>query len=168
MPLAYKGTHTLGSAIPIALTLNAALGTAVGEALLAATAELDGALAVQLAMSFEPPNLALTIAGHTAVGVSLAAGSFTLQPTLMVELIASLQLKVAELRALLELGIILTQSGIHLYTYTGPADTLGDELASATDSGFPGGGPADETFAIVLAATEGAARGALRTAFNAT
>lgn len=154
----YLGSESVGNIVP---TLSGVLSARIPEL----TAQLGGAQNVGLALTVGPPSIAATLVGATlqlaALAASISGPTITLQAGPLLLLIASLQAEIGALNA--TLGVLGT-AGIHLYSYSGDAASMGAAISGATSGGLPdGSGPAAFTNALLLATTLPAAWAALGT-----
>lgn len=146
MSLTYLGQISAGAAVPGA-----------GIAISAAIPDLEARIAALLA--FQPAEITLAAQLDLALAlVAMLQEAITLgivPPGIAAQIAAVLAL-LGELQAKLTLiqGIVglFARAGIHAYTYTGGAAAFGSAMLTELAGGFPGGGPADATAAIVIAA----------------
>ncbi len=161
------GEVTLGDVLPGLAVARAALQLTGGIALAEVQAKLAGLINVQAALTL-PPLPGAAIIGAAQVLLALEANIGLAAPTLQlagtVALVAQLNLLLGQIRAQLALDFGLNIGGIAAYSYEGTADALGSSLASVTSAGLPGGGPSDQCYAVVLAASTPTARAAIRAA----
>lgn len=169
MTVSYLGSVTLGQALPIAVSAQAQLSIALDSALAELTGKLEGALNVAASL-LAPPALTATITATLQVLASMqldvGASGGVLQLTAVLALLAEVELQLVALDAAVDLSAALIAqlavAGIHLYTFSGPANTFGPELTAATAAGFPGGGLSDNANAVVLATSSTSAWAAMQ------
>ncbi len=156
----FKGSLTLGAAVPTALTAQAAISASAGLALPELTAQLEGLGQVSAALAVGAPDLTATINAALDTVASLQAAisgpTVTLQASAVLDAIAEVQASLGALQAQLQLaadlGVQLGSAGVHLYTARGaPASQLGDALRSELIA-HPVGGSGDSVGAVLLAA----------------
>lgn len=185
VPLLDSASAHLEATIGIGTQASAQLTATLGPLLASLNAKLEAALKAQLALTVTPPSIQAQIDACfkmiAALQATLALGLpvVSMQLAALAKLIASLQAQIAGLAldvdfdALLaievdfaaELTLLLGTPGLHAYTYTGAVRDFGDELAVATDGGFPGGNPGDGCAAVIFAASDGGAIEALQQVF---
>jgi hypothetical protein len=151
----YLGSKSVGGCMPSTLTAVGAL-----EAQLPSLqAQVAGLIALQARLNLTPPSigasldaaLELVAALQAAIAIGVSGPDFQLAAVL--ELLAKLQIELGSITAALAISVSLGASGVHLYAYTGEAAQLGSAFQSELASGFPGGQPDDEAYAIMLATT---------------
>jgi hypothetical protein len=185
VPLLAAASGHLDASIVIGSRASAELSLKIGPVLASLNAKLASAIKLQTSLTVTPPSLTaqldaaqkLVVALQAAISLGLPGVSFQLAA--VAKLIASIQADLAALAldvdyaALLaievdfaaDLAIVLGTPGLHAYAYTGAVSDLGDELAAATETGFPGGRGSDSCAAVVFAASDGGAIEAMRVAF---
>lgn len=145
----------------------------VTGALASAYADLQARVTALLAFNPAPINfgaqLAIAVQMQESLQLAITLGlpvpSISAQIAIMAALVASLE---TQLAIILGLQNALTVAGVFAYAYEGRADALGPEFATELSSGFPGGGPADFTNALVLATVTPACWAAMQTVFKTT
>lgn len=166
MTIDYVGSLTIGGCMPGAVAMS-----------VASQADIEARLAALL--SFAPAPISfeaqLVVAVQTLAGVQaamLAALTLGFQPPSIDLQIALILAQIAELTASLSIiatfGGWMATAGVHLYTFDGTAENLGNELAAETEFGLPGGGPTDHVNALILATSSGAAWAAMSSVFQVT
>jgi hypothetical protein len=152
---AYVGGMSIGGALP-----------GVTAALALAQPDLEGRVGAMLQFSPVVFNFAADIALLEGTMLSLKAAitagveppsldvQFDLMKLLLDELLQSLQ-------AVLDFQNILTNAGVHVYTYTGVDGGL-------VPGGFPGGSGSDNCNAIILATSSGATWAGMSAVFKVT
>lgn len=170
MTLSYQGSLSLGQCLPLALTMNAQLGTSIGAARDDIQARITGLLALQLQ---PPPSLPQLIAGAQQTLLALQGMLANPLPDLgataaaLAELQASLAGLVGSIAFQASFANTLSSAGIRFYAYAGQADELAGELDGALVGGLPGGaGPAESVAGFLLLANEPGAIAALRAVFG--
>lgn len=165
MTASYIGSQTLGTCLPLALSAQVAITGSVGIGLPEISGKIAGLLNVQAALTIAPPDLSGTINAVAQVAAQLQAAisgpTVTLQVGAIAALLVQLNLQLGQLNAYLAFDMQLGTPGVHMWTYSGPASSLGPELATVIGAGPPGALPLDPTGAVVFAATAPAARVAL-------
>jgi hypothetical protein len=189
VPIAGRAKVELDAALAAGLAASARLEADVGLVLPSLNAKLAAALKLQASLVLTPPSLtaqleaALKLVAALEAAISLGLPGLSFQLAAVAKLIAQIQADIghfnasisfaAEIKALLEasvdfsldLGLLLGTPGIHAYQYTGAVRDLGDELAAATENGFPEGNGGDGCVAWIFAASDGGAMAAAQQAF---
>lgn len=155
----YLGSATVGDWMPASVWMQVQL-----------LVDLQSRRAAQLALvaslQLVPPTIAAnlvfaeqlvaTITAQIALGIQLPTLQLQLDAAFAV--ISALDIAIA---LLVQFQVAFGSAGVHGYTYSGPANQFGGELASTLSGGFPGGQPSDQANALVLATTVPAAWAAL-------
>jgi hypothetical protein len=144
--LTYVGQVSVGAAVPGA-----------GIAISAAVPDLEARITALLA--FNPGEislaaqlqLALNLVAmlQEAITLGIVPPSIAAQIAIIADLLGVLQAKLALIQGIVGL---FGRAGAHAYAYTGGAAAFGTAMQTELTGGFPGGGPADSTAAIVIAA----------------
>ncbi len=155
------------------LSANLALDFQLGQI----TAQIQGALALSVALHASPPSIAgsLTIVANIKASLEayLSLGGFIL-PTAAITAIANLVIQlqgiVAQVNANISLMASITASlgvsGVLAYTYTGAGNAFGPALTSSLAGGWPDSTPAtDPSNALILIADGTAGQVGLETFF---
>jgi hypothetical protein len=172
MALTYVGSLTLGAIFPSMLDAAARLDAVCAISLPNLQAKVTGLLNMMAAMTITPPSLAANVTACAAVLASLQAKlalglpGIALDVSALATLLASIEGDLGSIQAAVsfsaELAALLGTAGVHLWAYTGRADSLGAPLTAALAGGPPGGGsPSDAMAAIVCAATAPVPKAAL-------
>lgn len=150
------GSITLGAAVPIAVTAQAAVDAAVGVSLPSVQAQIAGALAAQVALTVTPPSvqgqldLALDMVAALQASISLPVVSVQLAG--LATLLASLNAQLASLNVQVafsaSLSVLLGTAGLHAYRYDGLAGGLGE-----FQNVVPGGNPSMPFTGLLVGAT---------------
>jgi hypothetical protein len=162
MSLTYLGSLSLGAAVPLAATVDAAVVPKL-------QAEVTGILTAQAAITLNPPSISasLSLAQALVADITAAIALGVTEPSLSVQLAALAALLVAvqaDLTVALSLQTALLSAGVHAYAYSGPASGLGPSLPDH----FPGGLPGDAANALVLATTTPATWVSMQLLFRTT
>jgi hypothetical protein len=174
MALRYVGSLTLGGIFPTVLDAVARLDATCAISLPNLQAKVDGLVNLVAALTITPPSLAANVVACAAVLASLQAKlslglpGIALDVSALATLLASIEGDLGSIQGAAsfsaELAALLGTAGVHLWTYTGRADSLGGPLTAALAGGPPGGGsPSDAMAAIVCAATAPVPKAALNT-----
>jgi hypothetical protein len=139
--------------------LDLALGTTIAEL----SAKIAGAVEAQARLTITPPTLAVSLAtalqivAQLQAAIAVGAPDIGFELTALASLIAELQVALGPL-----LAIEAAASGsVSAYVYEGPASGL-----SEIGAHIPGGNPAANTVALVLAGTTPAAHASMQTIFG--
>lgn len=168
MTVQHLGSKSLGACMPSSLEAMAALQVQLPKI----EAQIAGLIALQAKLSIQPPTLAasldaaLAIAASIEAAISLGMPGVDFQLAAVLELLAQLQIELASITAALAISVSLGAAGVHLYAYSGQAAQLGGEFQSELATGFPGGQPTDQTYAVMLATTLPATKIALEAVFQ--
>lgn len=162
MSLVYLGSIDLGTAVPLAFTVDASVVPKL-------QAEVAGIIAAQVQLTASPPSItaSLALAQQLVAGIQAAIALGVTEPTLSVQLAALASLLVtvqADLTVALSLQTALGAGGVHAYAYSGQANGLGPSLPDH----FPGGAPTDAANALVFATTIPATWTAMQALFKTT
>lgn len=151
MSFTFQGQVTLGGTLPLVLSANA-------SALAEAQAKLTGALAAQAQIAISPPTIATQIDALLAAiaALEVAPPGVALDASAIATAIAEIQ---ATISALVGLNAALGQSGVHLYTWAGPA-------GEAVPGGIPGAGSQQAAFGVYLLTTVPATWSAMQQVFG--
>ena len=143
--------------------------------LLAAQADLSAKLSAMIAFSVQlglpalsfDAQLQLVAQIEAALRASIAFG--ITPPSLNVQLDAALA-AIATLKLQLQLYIdllaIMAHAGVFIYTYDGPTNAAGGEIATALASGFPGHGATDHANMLILGTVDAATWTAMTQVFK--
>lgn len=156
MSVEYLGSLSTAQIVPVAASsLSAVIADLEAQitALVTATATVD----------FGGIEGLITLAGAIAAALEAAIAAGVTAPTVSFQATAVIDLK-AKLEILVRLQNQMLAGGIHALRYSGRADDLGPEIASAVRT-LPGVQPSDRADAIVLVATTPAAIAALAASF---
>jgi hypothetical protein len=156
----YVAGGSVGSLLPMTLQGVAALDASAALILPQLAAKLEGAIKSQLALVLKPPGVAGSIDVATRVLASLnlaitapgAVVDFSAIAALIAEVVAALGSLAASAALAASLTATFGHAGLHLYKLEGAVNQWGSDLSSVLSGGLPGGGPADQGFALVLAA----------------
>lgn len=168
MAITPLGTLPITAFNPAAVAAVAAFVGSAGVMLPSLQAQLTGALVAQVSIAATPPSLALSLAGALQVVANLTASivagvpDISFQATAILDVIAELTAQIAAL----SIDLTLPTAAIAAYLYEGPANAMATELVPYFASGVAGGGPTDQTTAIVFAAVEPAAKAAMSVMFG--
>lgn len=131
----------------------------------ALSAQLQGALNIQAALTLTPPSLSGSITIATNLEASLQAylslggyigvtAAFTAVANLIADLTALEAQLNANISAMVALETAFAQAGVLAYTYSGPTNQFGPALTTALAGGWPDStGPSAAANALVLGAT---------------
>ncbi len=184
--LALTASH-LTAAIGIGVSADATLKAKLDLVLPDIQAKLEAAGKLAVNLTINPPNILAQIEALKALILALQAQLALGLPTVNLQLLGVQKLIIdlqADLAAMgvsidfsalldieiafsVDLALLLGTAGIHAYQYEGEVRNLGDELAGATETGFPGGHGQESCVAWLFAATSGAAQAGCRIAFAA-
>lgn len=171
MSVDYRGSITLGQAIPMATAASVALAATSNSMLPDVQARVGGLL--QLSIQ-PPPSLPALISSAQALLAALQGLIANPIPDVAATAaaLADLQATLGQLQAglalAINLGNLLGVPGIHYYVYEGPTNVFAAEMGALLSSGLPGGGaPADTMAGAVLLARDGGAINALRLVLQA-
>jgi hypothetical protein len=189
VPLGVRCKAEIDVTLTAALKLHAELNANLVIILPGLEAKLEAALKLQASLTLTPPTLALQLdaaiklVAALQASISLGLPGISFQLAAVAKLIADIEIQLGhfhasislagDIKALLdlevnfslELGLILGTPGIHAYQYTGAVRDLGDELAAATQGGFPEGNGGDECIAWIFGASDGGAIAAAKQVF---
>jgi hypothetical protein len=166
----YLGSKTIGSCIPSSLSMIAALEIQLPKI----QAQIAGLIALQAQLNLTPPSIGVSLnaaielvaALQAAITIGVPGAEFQLSAVL--ELLVQIQLELGSITAALALSASFGAGGVHLYAYDGEAAQLGGAFQSELATGFPGGQPDDQAYAIMLATTTPATKIALQAVFAVT
>lgn len=173
MTVTFEGSITIGGAVPLLNTANAALTLSASATLPNITAQLEGLANVSVALTIGPPDIAGTITATAEVLLQLQASisgpTVSLEIAAILSLIAELEVELGNIQLAVGLAasidLVLGQSGVFVYSYEGTVSALGPELSAALLANPPGL-PGNTAGGVLLVGSTPAAIAALVTLFG--
>lgn len=179
MTVQHLGALTVGACVPLALSATAQATAGINAALPDLQARAAGLVQLAASLTLTPPSLAasltaaLDLVASLEAAVTLGLPGVDFQAAGVAELLLTLEAQIGALEASLSLiasiEATLGTAGIHLYSLSGEAASVGQEVSAALSSGLPsGGGSSLGVVGVLLLAGAGSpdAQTALRAAFK--
>lgn len=177
--ITYVGELTIAAAVPGAsqatIAGDAAIDAAMPDLTLRIQA-LQDTIALPLPTIDFAAQLALAqqILGSVQAAIDLAlpvppdAEQLEKFTDMLGDLTASLGTVETSASLIASIAALLAAVGLHVYAYSGPVNALGGEVTSALAAGLPGGAPADNANALILATSNAATWTAMQSIFKVT
>lgn len=155
--LTYLGSLSLAVAVPLLLSIDAAIGPIIADLQAKISAMVKLTLQVAITVPALTASLMIGAAGRLAAYPPAIGASAKLAGVVLLKLQAQLAL-------LLQLTQWNATAGVHMFVYEGPANGLGSALNGAHVT--MGVSPGQDTYAVILLGTAGATKTALKAVFK--
>ena len=155
--LTYLGSLSLAVAVPLLLSIDAAIGPIIADLQAKISAMVKLTLQVAITVPALTASLMIGAAGRLAAYPPAIGASAKLAGVVLLKLQAQLAL-------LLQLTQRHATAGVHSFVYEGPASGLGSALNGAHVT--MGVAPGQDAYAVILLGTAGVTKTALKAVFK--
>ena len=155
--LTYLGSLSLAVAVPLLLSIDAAIGPIIADLQAKISAMVKLTLQVAITVPALTASLMIGAAGRLAAYPPASGASAKLAGVVLLKLQAQLAL-------LLQLTQWNATAGVHMFVYEGPANGLGSALNGAHVT--MGVAPGQDAYAVILLGTAGVTKTALKAVFK--